>query len=86
MPDDSKKVLEDLHEQLSAVQLADKAKQKQLGEVTAAIRASIADPNSPHRLTLRERLEKAVVEFEVEHPQIAERLRVAIDSLSEAGF
>jgi hypothetical protein len=86
VPDETKKALEDLHSQLSAVQLDDAAKQKQLGEVTDAIRASLDDPHSPHRVTLGERLEKVAVEFEVEHPQIARRLRAVIDSLSEAGF
>lgn len=86
MPDETKKALEALHEHLSAVQLTDEAKQKQLGEVTDAIRASLDNPTAPHHLTLRERLEKAVVVFEVDHPQIANRLRIAIDSLSEAGF
>ena len=86
MSDDTKKALEALHEHLSAVQLADEAKQKHLAEVTDAIRVSLDHPTAPHHSTLRERLEKAVVVFEVDHPQIAQGLRAAIDSLSEAGF
>lgn len=80
------KMLEDLHGQLSAIQLDDDAKQQDLTSVTQAIRSSLDEPNSPHRLTLRDRLEKAAVVFEVDHPHIAHALRAAIDSLSEAGF
>ena len=86
MPDNTKKALEELHSQLSTVQLTDAAKQKQLGDVKDAVRASLDDPSGGHHRTLRERLEKAVVAFEVDHPQIAHTLRAAIDSLSEAGF
>jgi hypothetical protein len=86
MEQNTKKTLEDLHGQLSNIQLEDETKQKHLTEITHAVRASLDEPDSPHRLTLRERLEKAAVVFEVDHPQIAHTLHAAIDSLSEAGF
>jgi hypothetical protein len=86
MGQNGKRTLEDLHGQLSNIQLEDETNQNHLTEITHAIRTSLDEPDSPHRLTLRDRLEKAAVVFEVNHPQIAHTLRAAIDSLSEAGF
>jgi hypothetical protein len=86
MGQNNKKTLVELHDHLSSIRLENEAQQSHLTEVTHAIRTSLDEPDSPHRLTLRERLEKAEIEFEVDHPQIAQRLHAAIDSLSEAGF
>lgn len=81
-----KKTLEDLYGQLSTVHLENKAKQEQLNEVLHSIRSILDEPDSSHGETLRERLTKTSLMFDVDHPYISSSIHKAVDILVDAGF
>ncbi len=81
-----KKTLEDLHSKLSSVQVDDEEKQGQLNDVIQSIRTILDEPDSAHRLTLRDRLKNISLMFDVDHPQVSSAIHKAMDIFVDAGF
>ena len=86
MEEHVKKMLEDLYGQLNSVHLDNEAKQEQLNEVVQSIRDILDEPDSPHRQTLRDRLTKLNLMFDMDHPGASSAIRKAVDIFVDAGF
>jgi hypothetical protein len=76
--DDLRRVLQHLHDELGRAGDTDPATRARLGALRTEVRDAL--DRTPGG-TLRERLEDAIVEFEVSHPEVARRLAAVIDTL-----
>jgi hypothetical protein len=76
--DDLRRVLEHLHDELGRAGAADGPTRDRLRSLQAEVRTAL--DRSPG-VTLRDRLEDAIVEFEASHPEVARRVAAVIDTL-----
>lgn len=81
--ENAKKSVADLQATITQSEVDDE-KQTTLEEVTQHIDKFQDDPEA-HLDTLRDRLEEALIEFEAEHPRLAQSFRLAIFDLNNAG-
>lgn len=79
-----RKILEQLHAELSAADPIDAAFAERLRALQGDIRDALGRETPPP--SLRTRLEGAVVHFEVSHPTVARRLAAVIDALALYGL
>ncbi|HXY76264.1 MAG TPA: DUF4404 family protein [Steroidobacteraceae bacterium] len=94
MPEESlRELLARLHERLSASTSIDAESRKLLGTLTRDIERALASGEGTveraDKLAAAEhtpRLEAFAVQFEAEHPAVAETLREVIDALGKAGI
>jgi uncharacterized protein DUF4404 len=83
-PDKLRAELDKLHTELDKARPADPRTNELRGEMLEDVRRML---NTPGQLdgSLTERLEKAAVQFEADHPALAASSRRLIDFLSKAG-
>lgn len=79
----AKKSVADLQETIAKSEVSEE-QQTTLDDVAQHIERFQGDPQAHHH-SLRERLEEAIVEFDAEHHDVYESLRLAIYDLSNAG-
>ena len=79
----AKKSVKDLQKVIGETEV-DEAQGATLSEISDHIEDFQKDPQA-HGQSLRERLEKALLEFDAEHHSLSETIRVAIYDLSNAG-
>ncbi|MCB0210647.1 MAG: DUF4404 family protein [Anaerolineae bacterium] len=61
-------------------------KQVLLDQLNDQIQQMFDEPEGEHHLSLRERLDEAIIHFKVEHPQLGQALEIAANSLSNTGI
>lgn len=82
----------DLNESLKRVQeeigktKTDAERQGMLDQLSEQIQQMFDEPEGEHHHTLRERLDEAIVQFKVEHPQLGQAMEIAVNSLSNIGI
>jgi type I site-specific restriction endonuclease len=81
--DKAKKSVENLQKVIEETEV-DEAQQATLDEITNHAEQFQKDPQA-HHLTLRERLEDALLEFDADHQTLSDSIRLAIYDLSNAG-
>ena len=79
----AKKSVDALHQTLQETAVP-APRQESIDDITTHIERFQEDP-AAHHLTLRERLEAALTEFDADHHTVSEALRLAIYDLSNAG-
>ena len=79
------KQITELHAALSQTDAVDAETQEALKGLEAHIQPLLNGEETDHE-TLRERLEEAMVRFEVEHLRLANHLRIVVGTLSNMGL
>lgn len=82
---DLHKQIAELHAALSQTSAVDADTQEALKGLEAHIQPLLDGEEADHE-TLRERLEEALVRFEVEHLRLANHLRIVVGTLSNMGL
>jgi hypothetical protein len=83
-PDELRRTLEQLHDELAAADTGDAGLREHLRVLQREIRDALARGTPPD--SLRARLEALVVQFEASHPIVARRLAAVIDTLAFYGL
>lgn len=79
----AKQSVNDLHQTIKEADVTPE-QQATLDDISQHIDQFNEDPHA-HHLTLRERLELALVDFEADHPSLSQAMQVAMYDLSNAG-
>lgn len=86
-PDNLRDHLSKLHEELHSARPADPKTNQLRGEVLEDVKRLLEKPGeAPLDESLADRLERAAVQFEANHPTLAASSRRLIDLLSKAGM
>ena len=87
MDEDHRKALDALHQELQKTTPANDAVKARIEALQHEIKsASTAPDTSPEKISsLRASLEDSVDDFAAHHPSLAEAVRIAVDSLANAG-
>ncbi len=83
---DLQRKLQDLSDEIERTETDDATKQASLNEIQDLIQKAMNEPDDQHKQSLRERLRKSLLSFEVEHPSLTANMETVSEYLSSLGI